>query len=123
MDWYLSAGLFFQSLLDDVSVGVRDRCAQRRQFTVDDRFQDFQVRPAAKRPLTREHLVEHDAEGKDIAARIERLAPKPAPETYKRSCRGISPGRVGHFRQVCREIEGVVFGKFFSARPKSASLA
>ena len=74
MDWYLSAGLFSKAFSTDVSVGLGDLFAQRRQFAVDDRFQDLQVRPAAKRALAREHFVEHDAEGKDVAARIERLA-------------------------------------------------
>ena len=49
-------------------------------------------RAAGERPPARDHLVEHRAEGEDVAARVDRPSAAPAPATCRRACPRPSPG-------------------------------
>ena len=48
---------------------------------------------AVERPRPRQHLVQHAAEGPDVAALVRRPRPSPAPAPCRPPCRGSRPRR------------------------------
>src|ERR1051326_4450614 len=62
-------------LFDDLVQRERDGVGQRRRVALDDRGEDVERRLADERRVAGEHLVEHDADGVDVGARVDdRLA-------------------------------------------------
>ena len=68
--------LALERLLDDRVKRGRAVTGQRRRGAVHDLLQHLEIGRAAERPVAGQQFVEHDAERKDVAARIERL-PRP----------------------------------------------
>ena len=66
--------IFFERPGDQHSQRLRNIIAQRRGRSVNHLLQQFEIRRCREWPLAGQHLIEHHAERKHVAARVERLA-------------------------------------------------
>ena len=88
--------ILFEALVDDalpVPAGTSGSAHRRHRRAVENGVENDRRAVAAKRPLPGGHLVEHDAERKQIRARVEWLSRGPAPATCTTRCRACCPDR------------------------------
>ena len=74
IDWKRSAGSFSSAFSTTVRNGERHVLRQRPGGAMDDRVQHVGIGRSGKGSLSGQHLVQHHAEGENIASGIERLS-------------------------------------------------
>jgi hypothetical protein len=72
-----ASGVLLEHAGDDLEEAGGERALRRRRRRVpgEDRLDELDRVAPLERPSAREHLVEQDAEGEDVAARVDRVAP------------------------------------------------